>query len=112
MTQVNEHCRNICRTFGFSEPKITNNQCTYCGSVTSQYLRGYLEGGGEIEWVEPLAGRMVEAVRLANGKLFQLTHEWDEPCSDVDVKAIQELLEEHAGDLRIFYREINKYFNL
>jgi hypothetical protein len=107
---MNPQCRNIAKIFTGENATMVDGVCSYCGSISPTLLRESLEAGVDAHWIEPLPEKMVTGVYLSNGKRFFLSHLEDDELTEQDAKDIQELLEEVAGNLRVFYKELNKWF--
>lgn len=113
ITKVNAHCRAICQTFKKPDPVIDNNGfCTYCRSITALKLETYLDTGSDAEWREPEAGRQVDTVLVYHAIKFNLNHLLDEPLNNDDYDRIVGKLEDKAGSMVVYMKELNKHFRV
>lgn len=109
MSQINQHCRVIAALFEEAAPSIQDGTCTFCGSISPAVLERYLDDSeADAKWIEPLPGNMVTGVTLANGKRFLLQHLYDADVVDSD--KLHQRIEDFAGNLQVYVRELNKYF--
>lgn len=112
ITRVNVVCRDVCKIMAPTrpEPRFVDSICDYCGSIDAIALENYLRNGVDAKWIEPPPGKMVTWVELSNGKQFSLNHLIDEPLTETDYNSLLEVLEASCGNLSVFIREINKYY--
>lgn len=108
--RVNLQCRSVAKAFTDKEAVMLDGVCSYCGSIDPKLLQESLEAGVDAHWLEPMSGRMVTGVYLSNGKRFFLNHLEDECVTAAQADTVLELLEEVAGSLEIYVKELNKYF--
>jgi hypothetical protein len=114
ITKVNDRCRTICKILSKNknaEPSIDfEGICTYCCSIGAIELERRLDSGEDAKWVEPLPGRCVDTVLVANSIRFNLNHLLDQPLTKDDYNRIVEKIEEKAGSMIVYMKELNKYF--
>lgn len=110
MERVNSSCRSICIALNLPEPNMKLGFCSYCGSLSKNLTAAYLASDGEARWEEPATGKMVTKVALSHNNHFNLHHLFDEPYTREEYDVFCEALQNACGDLRIYMREINKYY--
>lgn len=113
ITKVNDHCRAICQAYDKPEPQIDENGfCTFCRSITALKLEAYMDAGADAAWREPNPGKWVDTVIVHNAIRFNLNHLLDEPLTDEDYDRIVGKLEEKAGSMMVYMKELDKHFRV
>lgn len=109
ITRTNEICRNLARIYKLPEPTRNSGLCTLCNSVTAEFIEWHLTEGGDCSWIEPASGTWVQGVWLSNGQKFLLKHLYDEPLTDSDAERIMGIIENHAGNLELYIKDLIKW---